>query len=161
MAIEETLSPVDVTNPTRDPCGLATHQQTSFQYPLKSSSESFFTEFVASLPDVRSLVFTRICKTSEIQDGELYRCEVGEKTLLVARSEGKFVVTGAVCTHEEADLTLGIFSGKTITCPLHQAKFSIDSGAVISGPDGDSPDSIPALKVYSTKVENGELFADL
>jgi nitrite reductase/ring-hydroxylating ferredoxin subunit len=160
MAIEETMSPVDAANPTSDPCGLATHQQTS-QDPQKSSRESFFTEFVASWLKVRSLMFTRICKISEIQDAELYRYEVGEKTLLVARSEGRFVVTGAVCTHAEADLTLGIFTGKTITCPLHQAKFSLDSGAVLSGPDGHSPDSIPALKVYSTKVENGDLFADL
>ena len=106
-------------------------------------------------------MFTRICKISEIQDAELYRYEVGEKTLLVARSGREICGNGAVCTHEEADLTLGIFSGKTITCPLHQAKFSLDSGEVLSGPNGDSPDSIPALKVYSTKVENGESFADL
>ena len=154
------MSPVEAANPASDPCGLATHQQTS-QHPLKSSRESFFTEFVATLLEVRSLVFTRICKISEIQDAELYRYEIGEKTLLVARSEGKFEVTGAVCTHEEADLTLGIFTGKTITCPLHQAKFNLESGAVLSGPDGHSPDSIPALKIYSTKVENGDLFADL
>jgi nitrite reductase/ring-hydroxylating ferredoxin subunit len=105
-------------------------------------------------------VFARICKISEVQEGELYRYEVGEKTLLVARSGGKFVVTAAVCTHEEADLTLGIFSGKTITCPLHQAKFNLDSGEVLSGPNGDSPDSIPALRVYTTMIENGDLLAD-
>jgi 3-phenylpropionate/trans-cinnamate dioxygenase ferredoxin subunit len=106
-------------------------------------------------------VFTKICRTSEIQECELYRFEVGEKTLLVARIDRKFVVTPAVCTHEEADLTLGIFFGKTITCPLHQAKFDLETGTVLSGPDGSPPTSIPALKVYDTKVENGELLADI
>ncbi|MHB1869001.1 MAG: Rieske (2Fe-2S) protein [Nitrososphaerales archaeon] len=106
-------------------------------------------------------MLTRICKISEIQDGELYRFDINEKPLLVARYSERFVVTRAICTHEEADLTLGIFSGETVTCPLHQAKFDILTGTVLSGPNGDAPDTIPSLMVYSTKVENGELFADL
>jgi 3-phenylpropionate/trans-cinnamate dioxygenase ferredoxin component len=106
-------------------------------------------------------MFTRICKTSDIQDGELYRFDIGEKTLLVARFQEEFAVTASICTHEESDLTLGIFSGHTVTCPLHQAKFDLQDGNVLSGPNGDSPDSIPPLKVYATRVENGELLADL
>ncbi|HVB11564.1 MAG TPA: Rieske 2Fe-2S domain-containing protein [Nitrososphaerales archaeon] len=106
-------------------------------------------------------IFTRICKTSEIQNGELYRFDINEMPLLVARNSEKFVVTRAICTHEEADLTLGIFSGETVTCPLHQAKFNVLTGTVLSGPNGDAPDTIPSLRVYNTKVENGELFADL
>jgi 3-phenylpropionate/trans-cinnamate dioxygenase ferredoxin component len=106
-------------------------------------------------------VYTRVCKVSEIQEGELYRFDAGEHPLLVTRSADKFIVTKAICTHEEADLTLGILSEGVITCPLHQARFDLESGAVLSGPDGDSPDSIPSLRVYVTRVENGDLFADI
>lgn len=106
-------------------------------------------------------MFSRVCKESEINEGEVYRFDVGGKPLLVTKVEDKYIVTQAICTHEEADLTLGILLGGSITCPLHQAKFELDSGRVISGPDGDSPDSIKPLQVYPSRVENGELLVDL
>ncbi len=110
---------------------------------------------------MQKALFTRICNRSEIQDYELYRFDIGDKALLVMRDGDEFIVTSAICTHEESDLTLGILSDKTITCPLHQAKFDLESGIVLSGPDGDSPDSIPRLKIFETKIENEDLFADL
>ena len=73
----------------------------------------------------------------------------------------RVVVTAGICTHEEADLTLGIFQGRTITCPLHQAKFDLETGTVVRGPEGGSVSSIPALKVYTTRIENGEILADI
>lgn len=106
-------------------------------------------------------MYSRICKESEISEGELYRFDVDERPLLVTKIAGKFRVTRAICTHEEADLSLGILLGTLITCPLHQAKFDLETGQVISGPDGDSPDSISKLRVFSVKVENGDLLVDL
>ncbi|MDG6907445.1 MAG: Rieske 2Fe-2S domain-containing protein [Nitrososphaerota archaeon] len=106
-------------------------------------------------------MFIRICAASEVLEGELYRFEVDSKTLLVVRRGVKFVATSATCTHEEADLTLGIFTGKTITCPLHQAKFDLETGSVLKGPNNDSASSISSLKVYDIKVQNGDLFADI
>lgn len=150
------MSLVDVTNPASDPCGLATHQQHSGKY---LSWRAFFTEFQTLKLSTR--LFTRICSVSDLQENELYRYEVGDRTLLVARIDRRIVVTDAICTHEEADLTLGIFTGRTVTCPLHQAKFDLESGAVLSGPNGDAASSIPELKVYNTKIENGNLLADL
>lgn len=106
-------------------------------------------------------MFSRICSESEISEGEVYRFDISDKALLVTKVGGKLIVTQAICTHEEADLTLGILLGTSITCPLHQAKFDLESGRVISGPNGDSPDTIRALPVYPSKVENGELLVDL
>ena len=73
----------------------------------------------------------------------------------------KYVVTQASCSHEEADLTLGILMGKAVTCPLHQAKFDLETGSVLSGPDGEEPNSIKPLAVYQTSVENGDLYAEI
>ena len=106
-------------------------------------------------------MYSRICKESEINEGELYRFDINDKPLLVTKTNGRFFVTQAICSHEEADLTLGILIDSSITCPLHQAKFDLESGSVISGPNGDSPDTIEALRIYSTRVENGELLVDL
>lgn len=110
---------------------------------------------------LNQLMLSRICKESEISEGEVYRFDVQDRPLLVTKVEGKIIVSQAICTHEEADLTLGILLGGTLTCPLHQAKFDLGSGRVISGPDGDAPDTISALPVYLSKVENGELLVEL
>ena len=91
-------------------------------------------------------MFTRICKVSEIQDGELYRFDVKDKALLVIKYQGSFSVSDTTCTHEEADLSLGMFNGGVVTCPLHRAKFDVETGDVISGPDGGPPTGIPKLK---------------
>ena len=106
-------------------------------------------------------MLTRICKVSEIQDGELYRFDVKDKALLVVQFQGSFFVTDSTCTHEEADLSLGMFSAGVVTCPLHRARFDVETGDVISGPDGGPATEIPKLKAYPTRVEGGELFADL
>ncbi len=106
-------------------------------------------------------MFTRICKVSEIQEGELYRFDVRDKALLVVRFQGSFFVTDSTCTHEEADLSLGMFSGGVVSCPLHRARFDVETGDVIAGPDGGPPTVISKLKTYSTRIEGGELLADL
>ena len=106
-------------------------------------------------------MFTFVCKTSEIAEGELYRFDIKEKALLVTQFESSFFVSDSICTHEEADLSLGMFANGILTCPLHTAKFEVKTGSVLSGPDNSSSDSIPNLKVYNSRVENGELWADI
>ena len=106
-------------------------------------------------------MFTFICRTSEISEGELYRFDIQDKVLLVTLFDGNFVVSDSICTHEEADLSLGMFSSGILTCPLHRAKFDINTGIVIAGPDGAEPASIPRLKIYPSKEEKGELWANL
>ena len=58
------------------------------------------------------------------------------QSLLVVQFQGSDFVTDSTCTHEEADLSLGMFSDGVVTCPLHRARFKVESGDVISGPDG-------------------------
>ncbi|MGH2637701.1 MAG: Rieske (2Fe-2S) protein [Rhabdochlamydiaceae bacterium] len=106
-------------------------------------------------------MFVKICKVSEIQDGELYRFDISEKSLLVTRMGERFFVTSSICTHEEADLSLGMFSEGVITCPLHRAKFEVQSGRVVEGPNGEDSGSIRKLGVFNTRIENGEIWVDI
>lgn len=106
-------------------------------------------------------MFKTICKVSELNEGELYRFDVQDKALLVVKFSESIFVSDTICTHEEADLSLGIFRDGIITCPLHGAKFRVEDGEVVSGPDGGPPSEITRLRVYLTKIENGELLADI
>ncbi len=67
----------------------------------------------------------------------------------------------STCTHEEADLSLGMLTGEVLTCPLHQAKFNIETGQVLSGPNGDDPETIPNLRTYVVKVEESEVYVGI
>lgn len=106
-------------------------------------------------------MFTAICKIADLNDGELCRFDIQDKALLVVKLGQSIFVSDSICTHEEADLSLGMFSDGIVTCPLHRAKFKIRSGEVVSGPDGGPPSEIARLRVYSTKIDKGELFADI
>jgi len=106
-------------------------------------------------------MFTKVCKISELQEGELSRFDIGELALLVVRFDGKIFVTNSICTHEEADLSLGMFSEGIVTCPLHRARFRVDDGEVLSGPDEGLPGEIAKLKTYVVKAEDGVVYADL
>ncbi|MDA4112272.1 MAG: Rieske 2Fe-2S domain-containing protein [Thaumarchaeota archaeon] len=105
-------------------------------------------------------MLTFVCKTSEIMEEELYRFDINDKALLVTRFDGRYFVSDSICTHEEADLSLGMFTEGALVCPLHRAKFDLKTGSVLSGPDTTS-EPIPDLKVYVSKVENGELWVDV
>jgi 3-phenylpropionate/trans-cinnamate dioxygenase ferredoxin component len=106
-------------------------------------------------------LFVKICNISEVDDGSLARFDVQNKAILVARMGKKFFAADTSCTHEESDLSLGLFSDGIVTCPLHTAKFEIGSGKVVEGPNGDDPASIEALRTFKTEVRGGELWADL
>lgn len=102
-----------------------------------------------------------MCKTSELPDGSMNRFEAGKVTLLIARTGDDFYATEASCTHEEADLSLGMLSGYFLTCPLHQAKFDVRNGKVLEGPNGSDIASIRQLGTFKIKVENEEVLVDI
>lgn len=102
----------------------------------------------------------KICQLSKIGDEPL-RVDLDDKSLMVTRIGEEIFVTNTYCTHEKADLSLGIFSGTIVTCPLHQAKFDLRDGTVLEGPNGTEPDTIPKLRTFAVKVENDEVWADL
>ncbi len=61
--------------------------------------------------------------------------------------------TSDVCFLLGAPLNTGLLSGEVVVCPWHDAKFSVRTGAVTSGP------ALEALRVYATRVDNtGNVF---
>ncbi len=106
-------------------------------------------------------MFKRVSKASEVEVGVLSRFDVDDHPLLVANLGEKYYVADSFCTHQEADLSLGIITDEVIECPLHHAQFNVINGQVVAGPDETDPSSIKNLRTYQTKVENGELLADL
>ena len=60
-----------------------------------------------------------------------------------------------MCRHEARHLEDGIVIGTMIECPLHQARFDIPTGKVLSAPACED------LKSYAAKVEEGVVYVAL
>ena len=57
-----------------------------------------------------------------------------------------------MCTHEEEHLEEGLLTGHVIECPLHQGRFDIRTGEVIS------PPPFVDLNTYPVKTEGGQVY---
>ena len=106
-------------------------------------------------------MLSKICELSKLSETQPERFDIEGRALMVTKMAEMVLVTDVLCTHEEADLSMGILSETVITCPLHQAKFDLKNGTVLDGPNGTDPDTIPNLKTYSVVVRDGEVWADI
>ncbi|MDG6908219.1 MAG: Rieske 2Fe-2S domain-containing protein [Nitrososphaerota archaeon] len=106
-------------------------------------------------------MYAAVCNESELSEGEMTKYEFNNRWILLAKAGSFWYACDSSCTHEEADLSLGILCENTVTCPLHRAKFDLKTGQVLEGPNGDDPTTIPTLRVYKTKVEEGKVLVDL
>ena len=106
-------------------------------------------------------LYVKACNISELGNSDLSRLEIDGNPIMITRVGDKIYTTDVWCTHEQADLSLGIIRGCTVMCPLHQAQFDITDGRVIRGPNGGDPGSIPPLKTYKNKLQADELWIDI
>ncbi len=54
------------------------------------------------------------------------------------------------CPHKGGPLSQGIVHGTSVTCPLHNWKIDLDSGAALAPDEG-------CTNVFDTRVENGRV----
>ena len=79
----------------------------------------------------------------------------GDLTLCVHNIEKGFFAPDGMCAHVARHLDDGIVIGTGIECPLHQARFDIVTGKVLSAPARED------LKSHAVKVEDGGVYAAL
>ena len=96
---------------------------------------------IVALEDIPQLG-SRVVKT-ETMDIAVFR----------TASDEVFAVKDA-CPHKGGPLSQGIVHGTSVTCPLHNWKIDLASGAAL-GPDEG------CTNVFATKVENGMVYLAL
>jgi len=70
----------------------------------------------------------------ELEDDVATEVVLRGRRIAVCKFENNFYAFDNICTHEHACLSDGFMDGKTIECPLHQARFDVTTGAVLSLP---------------------------
>ena len=99
-----------------------------------------------------SVTWHRVASRSKLTPANPLAVEVGDKLIGLYLLDGTVHAIGNLCTHEFALLTEGFVEGDAIECPLHQARFSIRTGKVLSEPaDTDVPS-------YPVKVDGDDIY---
>ena len=96
--------------------------------------------------------WVRACACDDIEDEDLIRWDHAGRTYAIYKAEDGIYCTDGMCTHEEEHLEEGLLTGHVIECPLHQGRFDIRTGEVISPPPFDD------LNTYPVKTEGGQVF---
>jgi nitrite reductase/ring-hydroxylating ferredoxin subunit len=96
--------------------------------------------------------FSRAIEASKIQPGTMMTVEVGDEEVLIANVDDKYYAIGALCTHEQWDLSEGTLVDTTVTCAGHGTVWDLRTGkGVFDEPLVDEP-------LYDVKVEGGFIY---
>jgi uncharacterized membrane protein/nitrite reductase/ring-hydroxylating ferredoxin subunit len=71
---------------------------------------------------------------AELEVNQMILTHVGDKRIVLARTEEGFVAFDDSCTHKGGSLAGGMMTCGTVMCPWHGSQFDVHSGAVKAGP---------------------------
>ena len=107
------------------------------------------------------MTLVKACDRSDVPPGSVKFVSTGGKDLVISNVDGAFYAMDNSCTHEQGNLADGPLNQDVLTCPEHCAQFDVKTGRVLRGPEGESPDSIPAEKTYTVKVQGTNVMVEI
>ena len=96
--------------------------------------------------------WVRACACDDIDDSDLIRWDHGGRTYAIYKAEDGYYCTDGMCTHQDEHLEEGLLIGHVIECPLHQGRFDMRTGEVVS------PPPFVYLDTYPVKTEDGQVY---
>jgi 3-phenylpropionate/trans-cinnamate dioxygenase ferredoxin component len=96
--------------------------------------------------------FMKTVEASKVPPESMITVEVGGESILLANVDGKLYGMGAICTHEEWDLSEGTLEDTAVTCAGHGTVWDLKTGkGVFDEPLADEP-------LYDVKEEGGYIY---
>jgi len=96
--------------------------------------------------------FVKAVEASKVPPGSMMTVEVGGESVLIANVDGRYYGMGAICTHEEWDLSEGTLEDTVVTCAGHGTVWDLKTGkGVFDEPVSDEP-------LYDVKEDDGFLY---
>lgn len=92
-----------------------------------------------------------VCPEGTLREGESLKTRVGGELVAVFRVEGKLHALADTCSHAQASLSEGEISLGAVTCPLHGARFDLDTGEALSLP------ATRPVQTFAVEIEDGEI----
>jgi nitrite reductase/ring-hydroxylating ferredoxin subunit/uncharacterized membrane protein len=75
-----------------------------------------------------------VATSDELQVDQMKLVHVGDRRIVVARTDDGFCAFSDHCTHKGGSLAGGLMACGTVICPWHGSQFDVRSGAVRAGP---------------------------
>ena len=96
--------------------------------------------------------FTKAVESTRVPPGATLTVEVGGDQVTIANVDGRYYGIGAICKHEEWDLSEGTLEDTTITCAGHGTVWDLKTGkGVFDEPLEDEP-------LFDVKEDGGFLY---
>ena len=93
--------------------------------------------------------FKTSLKKSDIQEGQLMRVEVNDKSVVLTNIQGKFYAMDSVFSHEGGPFEEGTLEGYELICPWHQGIFDVRTAKA-----SPKTDWVTDLKSYAVIVDD-------
>ncbi len=93
----------------------------------------------------------RLTAVENIPEREGRSMTLGARPLAIFNLGNRFVALENRCPHNGGPLADGIVGGTSVTCPLHNWRICLDTGAVTKPCDS----ATAGVKTFPVKVENG------
>ncbi len=100
------------------------------------------------------MAWTKLAAIGEVPKDSVIEVEHGGSLYAVCNAGGEFRTMHGVCPHSGGPLGQGTVLGGMVVCPWHMWEFDSASGACMV-------DDRMGVPIYRTKVEGGEILADL
>lgn len=104
-----------------------------------------------------------VAPVSTLDDGDHVIFVHGNKEIVIFKVESTLHAIDRRCTHMGADLSKGIINDNILQCPVHGARFDLDTGQLLKE---DLLSSIifnesPDINVYPVEVINGIMWIEV
>ena len=78
--------------------------------------------------------FTRFCKLSEVPPESKKAAKINDTWVLVCHSNARLFAVSNICSHQFKPLVNGRMRNCAISCPVHGARFSLETGEALDLP---------------------------
>jgi nitrite reductase (NADH) small subunit len=94
--------------------------------------------------------FVTVAKKDEVKEGEGKVVEIEGKTIALFNVEGHIYAIDNACKHKGGPLGGGVCDGGVVTCPWHQWKYDVTTGANVGNPQ-------VKVDTFEVRVEGDEV----
>lgn len=98
--------------------------------------------------------FEKVAREADLHAGGARAVQVGGRAVALFRLGDSFYATDNDCLHLGGPLAEGSLEGTLVTCPWHDWRFDVTTGACLQS-------SWLFLKRFEVKVEDGEIYVSL
>lgn len=93
--------------------------------------------------------WTAIARVEDLPPGSYLQMEVDGVKMAIFNVDGRYYAIEDICSHEAETLSGGKVDGLEITCPRHEARFSLLTGEALS------PPAYEPIATFPVHLENG------